>query len=313
MYTKPLVERVARLGLVVSDIIAAEAFFAEAFNFQMVERRDGGDAFAQLVGLPGATSRHTAMRLGDQDIDLVCFDAPGRPYPPASTSTDLWFQHFAMIVSDMGAAYAQLRKSGRFTPITAGGPIQLPEASGGVQAFKFRDSDGHPLELLAFPPDGGPDVWKDKGDHALFLGIDHSAVSVGSTAGSIAFFEGCFGLTQSMQSENVGPEQARMDAVPEARVTVTGLAPINAPPHVELLGYHVGARRPIDSATRSNDLAATFFVLQTRDLEPIVEALTASGATFISPGVVALAHGTRAIAVLDPDGHRFVVEETPRP
>ena len=246
------------------------------------------------------------MSLGEQDIVLLQFDPPGRPYPPGSTSSDLWFQHFAIIVSDMAAAYAQLEAAGRFTPISQGGPVTLP---GGIEAFKFRDLDGHPLELLAFPKDGGPEPWQDRRGRDLFLGIDHSAISVGDTAVSTRFFEGCFGLTQSEQQENKGPEQSRMDDVADARVIVTGLAPENPPPHVEMLGYLVGERRPIDGATRSDDIAATHFVLETETLEPIVEALTAGSVRFVSPGIVTFADGRRAIMVLDPDGHRFVIEE----
>ena len=306
---RPSIARVSRFGLVVSDIHDAEQFFQQAFDLETVERRPGDPAYAELMGLHGVQSRHTLMRLGQQEIELVAFDPPGRPYPSGSTSSDLWFQHFAIIVADMAAAYAQLEVTGRFVPISDGGPVQLPQSSGGVQAFKFRDLDGHPLELLAFPEGGAPDAWKAKHAGDLFLGIDHSAISVSSTAASIAFFQACFGLTQSMQSENVGPEQSRMDAVADARVTVTGLAPHRAPPHVELLGYHVGERRPIDGHTAANDIAATYSVLQTDNIEPVVEALTANGAIFVSPGVVTLGNGARAIAVLDPDGHRFVVEE----
>ena len=141
------------------------------------------------------------------------------------------------------------------------------------------------------------------------IGIDHSAIAVGDTGVGRRFLERCFGLTQSEQTDNEGPAQSRMDDVPDAHVIVTGMAPVNPPPHVEMLGYLVGERRPIDGATRSNDIAATHFVLATSTLEPIVEALTSDSVRFVSPGIVALADGTRAIMVLDPDGHRFVVEE----
>ena len=308
----PSIDRVARVLLVVSDLDESERFFADAFDFVTLERRQNDEALSQLMGLPGATTRQTIMRLGAQEIALTCFDPPGRANPPGSTSSDLWFQHFAIIVSDMAKAYARLEAAGRFIPITSGGPIKLPESSGGVEAFKFRDLDGHPLELLAFPAGKAPDAWKTTPESTLFLGIDHSAISVGDTEASIAFLKSCFGLRQSMQTENVGPEQARMDDVPDARVIVTGLAAAHAPPHVELLGYLVGERRPIDGATRSNDIAATCFVLDTDGLDTIAEALITRGVPFVSPGVVTLAAGVRAIAVLDPDGHRFIVEERPR-
>ncbi len=308
----PRTTRVARFGLVVSDLAAAERFFVEAFDAVAAPSPASGEAFGRLMGLPDSSSRQTVLRLGAQEIMLTAFEPAGRAYPTGSTSNDLWFQHFAIIVSDMAAAYRRLQATGRFTPITTGGPITLPPASGGVQAFKFRDDDGHPLELLAFPAGEAPEAWRAT-DGRLFLGIDHSAISVADSAASVAFLGSCFGLTQSMQSENVGPAQATMDAVENARVTVTGMAPAMAPPHVELLGYHVGARRPIDGHARADDIAATLFVLEAADLSPIIEALTTRGAIFISPGVVTLEDGARAIAVLDPDGHRFVIEERPIP
>ena len=307
LHEHPSITRVARLALIVSDLRESERFFVEAFDAVVAARGGTDAAFADLMGVPGAVAQHTTVTLGAQEIVLLQFAPPGSPYPPGSTSSDLWFQHFAIIVSDMGRAYAQLESAGRHTPISHDGPVTLP---GGIEAFKFRDLDGHPLELLAFPKDGGPQHWRqDRRGHALFLGIDHSAISVGDTDVSKRFFEGCFGLKQSEQTHNEGPEQSRMDDVPEASVIVTGLAPIDPPPAVEMLGYLVGERRSIDGATRSNDIAATHFVLETHNLEPIVEALSAGSVRFISPGIVTLADGTRAIMVLDPDGHRFVIEE----
>ncbi len=307
----PLVTRISRLALVTADLAATEAFFVEAFEAVVVERREEDATFSALMGVQGR-ARQTILRLGEQQVALLAFDPPGQPYPAGSTSSDLWFQHFAIIVSDMAAAYARLQRVGRFLPISEGGPQLLPPESGSVSAFKFRDVEGHPLEFLAFPAGGAPDAWQKKQGSGLVLGIDHSAVAVGDTQKSIAFFETVFGLTLGMQSENRGPAQSRMDAVADARVTVSGLMPSEAPPHVELLGYGVGRRRPIDGATRSDDIAATHFVLETADLATIVEALTQAQARFISPGIVTLADGSQAIMVLDPDGHRFVVAQRTR-
>ena len=306
MHQTPSITRVARFALVVSNLLESERFFVEAFGFVATARGENDAPFADLVGIPGSTCRHVVVTLGEQEIALLQFDPPGKPYPPGSTSSDLWFQHFAIIVSDMAAAYAQLEATGRYTAISQGGPVTLP---GGIEAFKFRDTEGHPLELLAFPQDNGPGHWRERRGSELFLGIDHSAIAVGDTDVCKRFFETCFGLKQSEQTHNVGPAQSRMDDVADADVTVTGLAPENSPPHVEMLGYHVGERRPVASDTQSNDIAATHFVLQTADIEPIVEALTAGSARFVSPGIITFADGTRAIMVVDPDGHRFVVEE----
>ena len=136
--TAPLITRIAHVALVVDDIADAELFFEEAFDLVTLERRVGDRAQAELYGVPDARVRETIMALDEQRLSLVSFDPPGHPYPPGSTSSDLWFQHFAIIVSDMDFAYAQLVATGRFTPISESGPVDLPAASGGVTAFKSR-------------------------------------------------------------------------------------------------------------------------------------------------------------------------------
>ena len=308
MPTSPIT-RIRRFALVVVALADAETFFENAFDAVVIDRGHAGHATASLLGRPDATIERTRLRLGEEEIELLAFDPPGRPYLRGATSTDLCFQHFAIIVSDMEAAHARLRAVGRFTPISTEGPVALPPASGSVSAFKFRDADGHPLELLAFPSGAGPSAWERRRGDGLFLGIDHSAISVADTARSTAFFEQSFGMRLGQRTENRGVEQARMDAVPDARVTVSGLMPEQTPPHLELLGYHVGSRRPIDPATTSADVAATHLVLETADLASLVETLTVLRTTFISPGIVTLEDGALAITVLDPDGHRFIVTQ----
>jgi len=100
------------------------------------------------LGWANADAEEVVMRLGAQDIGLLRFARQGRPYPRDSRSDDLWFQHLAIVVNDMDAAYAHLSLSAVWRPISDGGPQLLPPSNGAVRAFKFRDPDGHPLELL---------------------------------------------------------------------------------------------------------------------------------------------------------------------
>ncbi len=81
-----------------------------------------------------------------------------------------------------------------------------------------------------------PEHWKIRASGNLFLGIDHSAISVADSAASIAFYEG-LGLRVAARSLNTGPEQERLDAVKHARVEVTALEPEQTTPHLELLCY----------------------------------------------------------------------------
>ena len=300
--------RIARFGRVVADIEQAERFLAAAFGFTTIGRASGDSRFAELAGVRGAMARRTHMRLGDQEIALTAFDPPGRPYPPGSTSSDLWFQHLAVVVSDVDEARARVREAGRVMSITEGGPIRLPCASGGVRAFKFRDGDGHPLELVEFHPESTPPAWRRPDHPGVFLGIDHTALAVADTRRSIGFFRSSFGLMPATQTENVGTQQSRLDAIAGARVTVSSLNPVEEIPHLELLGYETGRRRPTRVAA-SNDIAATYVVLHTPDLAQTAQALAASSARFISPDICTMDDSTRAVMILDPDGHRFIVEE----
>jgi hypothetical protein len=62
-------------------------------------------------------------------------------------------------------------------------PQRLPDwnkSAGGIEAYYFKDPDGHPLEILHFPPDKGDPKWQ-KPNGRLFLGIDHTAIAVHDT------------------------------------------------------------------------------------------------------------------------------------
>src|SRR5205085_5189828 len=66
-------------------------------------------------------------------------------------SNDRWFQHVAIIVSDIDRAYQWLRE--HKVQHASPGPQLLPAwnpNAGGIRAFYFRDPDGHPLEVLWF-------------------------------------------------------------------------------------------------------------------------------------------------------------------
>ena len=122
-------------------------------------------------------------------LDLHQFVAdPGRPIPADSRSNDLWFQHVAIVVADMAKAYAALRRAG--VEQVSPGPQRLPDwnpAAAGIEAFYFRDPEGHNLELIHFPPGKGEPRWQDAGGR-LFLGIDHTALAVSDTGRAVDFY-----------------------------------------------------------------------------------------------------------------------------
>jgi catechol 2,3-dioxygenase-like lactoylglutathione lyase family enzyme len=280
--------RIARFSLTTGAADRLADFYERALGFRQIglETRVGA-AFETLMGVAGG-ARGLVLELGEQEVELLEFAARGRPYPQHAASSDLTFQHLAIVVADMRAAYEGLLAVAGWTAITEGGPQRLPDSSGGVTAFKFRDPDGHPLELLAFPEGKSPPPWRDNGGPGPGLGIDHSAISVADAARSTAFYE-ALGLTVSARSHNRGPEQARLDGLPAPDVEVTALSPTQATPHIELLCYRSSARAE-SVPLRNNDIAASRLVLE-------AAGLPRAGAGAVRRGL------------FDPDGHHLLIDE----
>jgi len=255
--------RIARVSRVVSNLERSKAFYEE-LGFRAWPRRRCDTATLVALGLPDHAAEEIVVRLGTDDLALVRFAALGAPYPPDSRSNDLWFQHLAIVVNDMDAAYARLSSCGGWTSISEGGPQLLPPSNGSVRAFKFRDPDGHPLELIWFPPGQGRAVWHRNAPATIFLGIDHSALSVAFTPKSRNFYS-ALGLHVTDQTLNKGPAQAQLDGILDVRVRVTGMrTPSDRGPGLELLGYQPAGRRggptlPFDLVTDWVTFAATPF------------------------------------------------------
>jgi catechol 2,3-dioxygenase-like lactoylglutathione lyase family enzyme len=302
-----------RVALIVRDLDQAEQDYATTFGCRVDRRGEVEPALTGVLRIPQCRGRRALLRLGRQQVELLEFtDSTGRSYPADSTSTDLWFQHMAIVVDDMAEAHRRILASPRFTPISRAGPVRLPDSSGGVSAFKFRDPDGHPLELLAFPPGRARPEWREGSDDRCFLGVDHTAIGVSDSAAATSFCTAVFGFSAGNRTENQGPEQADLDDVDEVRVSVTQLGPDLPAPRLELLEYHVGSRRPIPRDTTSIDIAATHSVIRVPSLDATAAALAARGTPLAADDLMILNGGMRAALVPGPDGHRFLVEERPR-
>jgi catechol 2,3-dioxygenase-like lactoylglutathione lyase family enzyme len=300
-----------RITLIVSDLDRTEQDYVQTLGAGVERRDDIEPSMTRVLRIPHARGRRSLLRLGRERIELLEFtDIMGRPYPPDSTSTDLWFQHLAIIVDDMTCAYQQVMANRRFRPISRQGPVRLPDSSGGVTAFKFRDHDGHPLELLAFPAGRVPAEWLTENGAGPFLGVDHTAIAISDTAISARFFGSVFGFSVGTRTENRGPEQEALDDVDDVRVSVTRIAPDLPTPRLELLHYHSGTRRAIPPDTASNDITATHCVVRVASLGATAAALAPHGTFMVEDDVMELRGGVRAVLITGPDGHRFLVEES---
>jgi len=188
-------------------------------------------------------------------------------------------------------------------------PISNPAAAG-IKAIKFRDLDGHNLELLWFPEGKGNPVWH-KRTKDLFLGIDHTAMTVRSTENSIKFYRDLLGMTVAGGTVNMGTEQEHLDSLPGARARVTGMKPMAGTPGLEFLEYELPtAGRPIPDDSHPTDLWHWQTTVVVSDAE-VAAASMRGTAQFVSSVVVTLpdkALGfTKGFQVRDPDGHAIQI------
>ena len=99
--------------------------------------------------------------------------------------------------------------SGAITKACAG---DLPPNTGSVTAFKFRDPEGHPLELIRFRRRRARLFGKRMPGKGI-LGYDHTAISVMDVERSTAFYTDLLGFHVGGRSLNRGPEQDRLDGL----------------------------------------------------------------------------------------------------
>lgn len=313
-----MIEKVHSVGFTVSDANHSLPFYTEVLPFEVINDVEvWGEPYERLTGVFGARLRVVTLQLGDEQLQLTQYVAPpgGRSIPADSTSDDLWFQHVAIVVSDMDAAYEQLRKHNVQHVSTS--PQTLPDtipAAAGIRAFYFRDPDGHNLELIWFPQGKGNSRWQSK--DSLFLGIDHTAIAVGNTGVGKNTYETHLGFQLGGESINFGTEQEHLNGVFGCRVRITGLRPTQVESMgIEFLDYLTppgGRQMPQD--TTSNDLWHWEATLVTADIERVFKDCVTNGESLITSQIVTLPEDnpfgyTRAFMLRDPDGHALKIVE----
>lgn len=303
------VAQVDRVGFTVSDMDKAIDFYTRVLPFEKVSDTEiWGTEFEHLSGVFGARARVAKFKLGSETLELTEYLTPqGRPIPVDSRSNDRWFQHVAIIVSDMDKAYARLR-AGKVRHASTG-PQTLPSyimAAAGIKAFYFKDPDNHVLEILSFPPDKGAAKWHHLAKSGkLFLGIDHTAIVVCDSDTSLGFYRDTLGLTVAGTSDNYGPEQEHLNNVFGAKLHITGLRTKEDGIAVEFLEYIAPTDgRPFPRDTRSSDLWHWETTFAATDISRLLSSYRAD---LISSGLVVFGEpklGFRRGAMFrDPDGH----------
>ncbi|MBV6622554.1 MAG: VOC family protein [Rivularia sp. (in: Bacteria)] len=299
------VQKIRSIGLTVIDAEESKDFYTKALLFKPISDITVEGQYSDLEGVTDTKIRIVTLQLGDETIELMQYlDIKGKPIPKDSQSNDLWFQHMAIVVSDMDAAYTHLQSY----PIDriSDKPQTIPQSNqtaGGVRAFKFKDPNGHDLELIWFPPDKGQDKWHSDTE-GLFLGIDHSAVTIANTEQSLQFYQDILGMQVESSSLNQGETQARLDGLPEAEVKVTGLRPAQGGLGIELLDYiKPGNGRPIPNDQKSYDIPHMQVEFVVNDIEKAVDILKQNQVEFVSSQLVK----HQGCLIKDPNGHAILL------
>ncbi|WP_420420634.1 VOC family protein [Simkania sp.] len=312
-HEKPPINAVVSFDLTVGNMDRSVAFYTKILGFQKVaDYKVSGEPYDTLYDLKGSRIHVVRLRLGLETLTLMEFEKPkGRSLPTDFASDDSMFQHIAIVVSDLNKAYGILLKNQIVT--ISPEPQKLPEwnpASSGLQAIYFRDPDRHPLELMQFPAGKGNPRWQQTHGQ-LFLGIDHSSLTINNTSKSLEFYHHHLGLKITADSLDYGPEREKLTGVKGAKVYITSLSAEQGP-GIELLDYltpETGRNMPPD--TRANDLWHWQIRLQSPELAELHQSLVKANTfvrkllNFQNPYL----DYHEAFLVRDPDGHALLITQ----
>jgi len=305
---------VGAVGITVKDMNTSVKFYTEVLGFKKISDKEfTGADYENLENVFGLNMRVARLQLGNEQIELTDYlTSGGRSIPEDAKANDLFFQHIAIVVSDMDKAFAQLKKSN--VEFLSSAPQTLPKTippAEGVKAFYFHDPDKHNLELIYFPEGKGQAKWHVK-TGKIFLGIDHTAIGISNTENSLHFYQTLLGIQRKGESFNYGIEQEHLNNIEGASLHITGLrAPIG--PGIEFLEYlEPGAGKSYPADTKADDIWYWQTTLLVDDAAMVYDKLKSNGYAVVSKGLVDLGDATgkkyKVFIVRDPDGHAMLIK-----
>lgn len=317
-------QRLLAIAQPCSDLESQVAWYGDQLGFQEVARDHlEGPWICQLFSCSAELRiARCLLRLGSEQLQLWQWQSGSnadsniplmQPIPADSRSNDRWFQHICMVTSDLNDCFSGSLQSNAKLISTA---VQtLPEwnqGAAGIQAVKFTDPLGHPLELLEFPADKGNPRWHTQPSvSSLPMGIDHTAIGISDTPTSLRFYRDLLGMQVMGGSVNYGPEQDGLDGLEQTRVDISSLRPQVGEMGIEFLNYQqpAGGRNRVDP--QITDLCDWKILLESSDLERQHSALQASEWAASCGPLVELdpifCAKARGFFVRDPDQHAVVV------
>ena len=308
------VTKVEAIGITVKDMNTSLKFYTEVLGFKKInDNEHKGADLEKLQGVFGLNIRVARLQLGDEFLELTDYlTTGGRSIPEDAKSNDLFFQHIAIVVSDMDKAFEQVKKYN--VEYVSTSPQTLPKsipAAEGIKAFYFHDPDDHNLELIFFPKGKGQEKWQNA-NGKIFLGIDHTAIAVSSTEESHQFYMNVLGIERKGDSWNKGMEQEHLNNVEGASLHITGYKAANGP-GIEFLQYlSPGPGKVYPQDSRSDDIWHWQTTLIVGNATMLYNKLMTEGYNFISKELVhqqVNGEHSRSFIVRDPDGHAMLIKE----
>ncbi len=299
------VKKVEMVVMTVKNMDRSIQFYTKVLHFVKVS--DVRDDSIQKR----AWTRKVKMQLGEEAIQLTEFHPfRGRPIPKDMKSNDLYFQHIAIVVSDMDKAYSILKEN--MTEHISAKPETIPKSNvnaAGIKAFYFYDLDHHDLELIYFPKGKGQPRWQDSTDK-IFLGIDHTAIAIKNTKESLHFYRDILGIEPKGESWNQGMEQMELSRVKGASLHITGLKAIGGGTGIEFLEYlNPGPGKPYPLNTQMRDIWYWQIDLLGENLNKLYQKLDSAQAHFLIKLTKSSEGNFKYFVVKDPDGHALKIRD----
>jgi catechol 2,3-dioxygenase-like lactoylglutathione lyase family enzyme len=140
------IRRLSHLGLCVSDLERALAFYRDGLGFAEVSRlRFADPGTHKLLGLPGAVLEAVYLRRDGATLELLHFPQPGTQLAAGPRPMNqVGLTHLSFLVSDLGGVLAKLRALGA-TVLDA---TRLDGTEKGSNAIFVTDPDGTRIELV---------------------------------------------------------------------------------------------------------------------------------------------------------------------
>jgi predicted enzyme related to lactoylglutathione lyase len=254
-------------------------------------------AIMQLGNTPGAQSHIAVMKIPGTSFGLELIDYKDIDRKPARPRfQDPGAANLAVLVKDIDAVAARVKKSGAHILTAAGGPVEVQNIEKGLFV---QDPDGFVVEITrmnTLPANASAVPGNIYG-----ASIEITVADVGKSA---EFFSRAFGMQMRVADAFTDNKlMADTAGTPGAQFR-QGSGAIPNGPRLTLIEFKNIERKPMN--TRTQDPGTAILQLRVRDVDGMVKTLKAAGGTVISTRGEAVTMGNRRLAIVRDPNNLFL-------